>query len=181
VLRYRNIPKPYVNAEYGYEGRRNQRGHEQNAAWVRQCHWAIAMAGGFATYGDWGKRAGYYIGEPDAGIAATQLKHLRTFFESIGSYELEPVNRRMPGGFCMTDRKPTLLVGYLPEGRATRIDLHGLEGSLVLEWYDTRTGTRRAPIGGAGGAQVPLEPPSLDDWAFTIRSTHAGNGSPKLD
>lgn len=167
VLQYRSIPKPYVNEEYGYEGRGSRSGHEQNADIVRRCHWSIAMAGGYATYGDSGKRAGYYIGEPDAGVAALQLKHLRSFFERLGRHTLEPDNGRLADGFCMTDGKRHL-IGYLPEGKTTAVDLRGLVGPVSLEWFDPRGGERIPDKLVSKGQAASLTPPSTADWAFQL-------------
>ena len=61
VLKYYDVPKPYVNEEYGYEGSIDKPvGHGMNSEWVRRCHWAIAMAGGYATYGDWSNGTSYF-------------------------------------------------------------------------------------------------------------------------
>ena len=91
ALKFRDVPKPYVNEEYGYEGARDVPGHAQNADRVRRCHWSIAMAGGYATYGDWSDGVSYfYMGDPGPGKAAAQLKHLRSFFESLPFLEIVP-------------------------------------------------------------------------------------------
>jgi len=49
------------------------------------------MAGGYATYGDHsGGIAYFYMGVPGSGVAARQLKHVRTFFEALPFRELTP-------------------------------------------------------------------------------------------
>jgi hypothetical protein len=60
TLKHHAIPKPYINEEYGYEGGVDKPGHAQNADWVRRIHWSIAMAGGYATYGDWSDGISYF-------------------------------------------------------------------------------------------------------------------------
>ncbi len=52
TLKHYSLPKPYINEEYGYEGGVDKPGHAQNSDWVRRTHWSIAMAGGYASYGD---------------------------------------------------------------------------------------------------------------------------------
>jgi len=76
VLRYRSVPKPYIDEEYGYEGERDQPGHNQSTDRIRRTHWSIAMAGGYATYGDDAGELLYFDDgaiAPGIGIAAQAL------------------------------------------------------------------------------------------------------------
>jgi len=167
VLRHHATPKPYVNEEYGYEFNADKPGHGQNADWTRRCHWSIAMAGGYATYGDWiGGVAYFYMGEPGPGKAAPQLTHLRSFFEGLPFQDFAPRDDLIKPGFCLA--KPgELYVAYLPEGGPCELDLRGVAGTFEVTWYDVRTG--RSADGGriAGGDWRPLgTPPFSGDAAM---------------
>jgi len=175
VLTYREIPKPYVNEEYGYEGHgeRNRRGlvnvgHGQDADHARRSHWSIAMAGGYATYGDWSDGiAHYYMGEPGPGKAAAQLKHLRRFFEAIPFAELEPASELVSEGFCLA-RVPDCYVLYLPHGGESRIDLSKARSPLlVARWFDPRTGHWQ-PGPPVSPEKTTITAPSADDWVLQI-------------
>lgn len=139
--RFHEVPKPFINEEYGYEHDADRPGHGMNADWIRRSHWTIAMAGGYATYGDrTGGIAWFYMGEPGNGIAPAQLKHLRTFFEALPFHELEPRQQITTRGYCLS--KPgSVYVVYLPDGGETELNLWSAPvGSLQLSWFDPRTG-----------------------------------------
>lgn len=89
-----SVEQPEFNA--------NKPGHGQDADWTRRCHWSIAMAGGYATYGDWsGGVAYFYMGEPGPRKAAPQFKHLRSFFEGLPFQDLAPSDELIKPGFCL--------------------------------------------------------------------------------
>jgi len=163
ALRYWTVPKPYVNEEYGYEGEDGQPGHGQNADWVRRCHWAIALAGGYATYGDWHDTA-FYTGEPSEGVAARQLVHLRRLFEELPFTEMAPAAEVTSEGFCLAKPGDTYLV-YFPRGGRTALRLP--EADFRADWVDPRTGDRRPAELEMGTAAVA---PDEQDWALVLRT-----------
>lgn len=176
VLRYREVPKPYINEEYGYEGSgvRNRKGvpdapgHGQHANRVRQAHWSIAMAGGYATYGDWSNGVSYfYFGRPGPGKAARQLKHLRSFFEALPFQELASHDEYTTNGFCFA-QPPAHYVFYWPSGGSVGIDLgRDADAGLVARWYDPRTGDwQDGPTITAGRHSLWL--PGDGDWVFYV-------------
>ena len=169
ALRYAGVPKPYVNEEYGYEGEESKPGHGQNADWTRRCHWSIAMAGGYATYGDWsGGVSTFYMGVPGRGRAALQLKHLRAFFEALPYRDLKPADRLTSRGFCLAQPGAHVVL-YLPRGGAGELDLSGQgTGRFVARWFDPRTGAwRPGPALRAGANRI--QAPSEEDWALHVR------------
>ncbi|HPF04212.1 MAG TPA: DUF4038 domain-containing protein, partial [Bacteroidales bacterium] len=141
ALSYRNVPKPYVNEEYGYEGRTDApTGHGMNGEWVRRCHWAIAMAGGYATYGDWSNGVSYfYMGIPGPGMAAPELKYLRVFFEQLPFSDLTPSDDLTTNGYCLA-LKPDIYIFYLPLGGTADIDLSSAKGRPQGLWFNTASG-----------------------------------------
>jgi hypothetical protein len=169
TLKYYNVPKPYVNEEYGYEGRTEKPvGHGMNSEWVRKCHWAIAMAGGYATYGDWSNGVSYfYMGIPGPGIAAQQLRYLRSFFESIPFRDMIPSDNLTSKGYCLA-RKPGLFVFYLPEGGSSEIDLTGSKKrTFTARWLNTRTGEWIVNQKLRRGKNI-INAPADGDWALLV-------------
>ena len=139
--RFHEVPKPFVNEEYGYENDVDRPGHGMNADWVRGSAWTLAMAGGYGTYGDHsGGAAWFYMGEPGHGKAPAQLKHLRTFFEGLPFQELEPKLQIATQGYCLA-QPGAIYVIYLPAGGVTEVNLFGAPpGKFQLAWFDPRTG-----------------------------------------
>ena len=125
------------------------------------------MAGGHATYGDWGQRAGFYIGEPDVGIAAKELRHLRAFAERFISADLDPDRQRLSDGFARTDNR-SRFVGYLPIGKPATLDLKGFPLTLSRRWFNPRSGELGPAETITGGTAQALSPPSAEDWAFIV-------------
>lgn len=169
ALKYRSVPKPYVNEEYGYEGQLKKPGHGQDADIVRRCHWAIAMAGGYATYGDWsGGTSYFYMGEPGPGKAAVQLKHLRAFFEGLPFRDLAPSDRLASAGFCLA-KPPEHHILWLPRGGEAELDLQGPEGTrFSAQWFDPRTGKWGEPFSILPG-KCHVRAPGEEDWALHVR------------
>ena len=169
ALKHLAVPKPYVNEEYGYEGASDKPGHGQNADWVRRCHWSIAMAGGYATYGDWSGGVSYfYMGQPGPGKAAVQLAHLRSFFESIPFNELLPHDELTSAGFCLA-KPPEHYVFYFPRGGKAEIRLDAASGAgYKAQWFDPRTGRRlEAPT--LRGGRNAVTCPEPEDWVLRVR------------
>lgn len=155
--KYESIPKPYVNEEYGYEGTADAPGHLQNTGWTRRTHWAIAMAGGYATYGDWSNgKAYFYSGDAGPGAAALQLKHLRSLFESLPFAALVPCDPQPENAFCL--REPSgLRIYYLPNGGVLAFDKQPRQ----ISRYDPRT-----------GAYQQLTSPAVpagEDWVLLVK------------
>jgi hypothetical protein len=175
--RFHELPKPYINEEYGYEFNADQPGHGLNADWVRRSHWSIAMAGGYATYGDYsGGVAWFYMGEPGSGKAAAQLKHLRIFFERLPFQELTPRPQLVTRGYCLA-RAESLYVVYLPEGGECEINLwRAPAGALQLTWFDPRTGESRpgGTIAGRGRRSLGT-PPITGDVVAVISAPATSN------
>jgi hypothetical protein len=170
ALGFRDVPKPYVNEEYGYEGARDVPGHSQNADWVRRCHWSIAMAGGYATYGDWSDGVSYfYMGDPGPGKAAAQLRHLRSFFESLPFVEIVPHDELTTAGFCLA-KPPQHYVFYLPHGGQAEIRLEAEPGGKPsARWFDPRTGQWQGGPALSGGSN-PVVAPDGRDWVLEVQS-----------
>jgi len=169
VLKYRDIAKPYVNEEYGYEGKLDKPGHGQNADWVRKCHWSIALAGGYATYGDWTAGTPFYTGHIGEGKAPAQLRHLRRTFESIPYSLMEPHNELVgQGAFCLAREGEVYLV-YLADTGQTVLHATSAAQGYTITWIDPRAGeyinSTEAPRD-----NVLLQVPSPGDWVAIVRA-----------
>jgi hypothetical protein len=161
--KYADVPKPYVNEEYGYEGPLDKPGHLQSADWTRRLHWTIAMAGGYASYGDWSNGVAYfYMGDPGPGVAATQLRHLRTFFEALPFARMSPCGAST--SWMCAGLAPELYVYFFPSGVASAIDV---PAASETRWYDPRTG-RWTPASVSQG-RADVSPPTAQDWVLLIR------------
>ncbi|MEI7422308.1 MAG: DUF4038 domain-containing protein [Prolixibacteraceae bacterium] len=174
VLNYWTVPKPYINEEYGYEGSKDKPvGHGMNSKWVRRCHWAIAMAGGYATYGDCSNGISYYyMGIPGPGKAAVQLKYLKSFFESLPFNDMKPNDSLINQGFCLA-KLPETYVFYLPQGGTAKIDLGSINTNRInARWFDPRTGKwRNCPA--LHKDKNILIAPTDDDWVLLVHSGRA--------
>ena len=168
VLKYHDLPKPYVNEEYGYEGTLDKPGHGLNTAWVRKCHWSIALAGGYATYGDWFPEAPFYTGHIGKGKAPAQLRHLRKIFESIPYSLMEPRNDLVgKGAFCLAKPGEIYLV-YLPDGGETILRVKPVAQGYTVTWIDPRTG-KDTGTARESGKKITLRAPSSADWTAFVR------------
>ena len=169
TLKYYDIRKPYVNEEYGYEGSTDKPiGHGMNSDWVRRCHWAIAMAGGYATYGDWSNGTSYfYMGFPGPGKAVVQLRHLKSFFEALPFNEVKPADNLTSKGYCLSVPKGMLIV-YLPEGGTSEIDLGPFEKRrITARWFDPRNGLWGDDLTLLNEKNT-VSSPTNDDWVLLI-------------
>lgn len=175
TLRFSKVEKPFINEEYGYEGRTDApSGHGMNAKWVRRCHWAIAMAGGYATYGDWSDGTSYfYMGFPGPGKAALQLKHLKAFFESLPFTMLKSSDNLVTKGYCLS-KQPDIYVVYLPEGGSSEIDLSGAGKKRQFgRWFDPETGQWSEILKMERGKNL-IQAPEGEDRALLIRNSRRG-------
>jgi hypothetical protein len=169
ALKFLPVPKPYVNEEYGYEGHLDKPGHLQNADWVRRCHWSIAMAGGYATYGDWSNGVSYfYMGEAGPGRAAGHLTHLRAFFEQVPFHEVQPRDALTNRGFALS-KEPEHYVFYFPQGGNARLDLSSARNRrLTARWFNPRSGEWKQAQGMTAGANE-VNTPDADDWVLYVQ------------
>jgi hypothetical protein len=158
ALKYRDIPKPYVNEEYGYEGSLDKPGHGMNTEWVRKCHWSI----------DWTPGTSFYTGHIGSGKAPSQLHHLRQLFESLPFSSMRPQNELVSGeAFCLAKPKEVYLV-YLPNGGQTLLHAESVAKGYSIIWIDPRTGEKTSSPTVSQG-QIELRAPSSNDWAVIIK------------
>ncbi|HLB73743.1 MAG TPA: putative collagen-binding domain-containing protein, partial [Sedimentisphaerales bacterium] len=148
-------------------------GHGQSADLVRKCHWSIAMAGGYATYGDWSNGVSYfYMGHAGPGKAAPQLKLLRSFFEKLPYWELRPHDELANSGFCLA-KTPEHFIFYFPIGGPITINLQSAnDKKLGSNWFDPRTGGYVAGPA-LSASENTITCPSSEDWALYVQAANA--------
>jgi hypothetical protein len=179
--KYRDIPKPYVNEEYGYEGSLDKAAHGMNTDWVRKCHWSIALAGGYGSYGDWTPGTAFYTGHIGSGKAPAQLCHLRRLFESLPFPLMLPQNELVSGdAFCLAKPKEVYVV-YLPNGGETVLNAEPVKEGYMITQLNPRTGEKTNSAAAPASAQASVSPqkqgqgeivlraPSSDDWAMIVK------------
>ena len=150
MLQNRHFQKPVINEEYGYEG--DNHAPPNDADSVRHDHWAIAMAGGYGTYGDKtkGPKVGAYMSallEDAVGTSAPDsLRHLQSFMERTGFRRMVPANAFLfdcdpRQAFCLAEPGQEYIV-YLVRGQPFGLNLTHVHGALSATWYNPRTGER---------------------------------------
>jgi hypothetical protein len=171
ALKYWSVPKPYVNEEYGYEGLSDKPRHGQNADLVRRAHWAIAMAGGYATYGDGVEAASYYTGRPGKGRAPAQIQFLRRFFEALPYWEMEPHNELVGEGALCCAKPGKVYVVYCPAGGTLTLKIKDAD-KLRTRWFDPRKGefakATKPMVSRREEGRYTLDCPSSDDWVLLL-------------
>ena len=196
LLQNRRFGKPTLNEEYGYEG--DNHSPPNDADNVRHDHWAIALAGGYGTYGDKtkGPKIAVYFSavlRDAVGTTAPEaLQHLQSFMSNTGYREMEPANDFLSGcdrqlAFCLA-RPGREYIVYLVQGQPFRLNLTHVRGTLSARWYNPRDGgwlpapdiaIAQSPEDQADGEmswqglsrrqQVQFQPPDLEnDWVLYL-------------
>lgn len=147
ILQNRIFNKIVLNEEYGYEGDNNRPPNDADN--VRHDHWAIAMAGGFGTYGDKtkGQGTGAYFSARLADAAGTEapdkLRFLPSFMENTGYQSMTPANAYLSSCnpeevFCLAEIGREYIV-YLVRGQTFKLNLSHAR-LLKACWYNPRSG-----------------------------------------
>ena len=168
ALKYYPIPKPYINEEYGYEGTLDEPKHGMNTDWVRKCHWSIALAGGYATYGDWSTESPFYTGHIGQGKAPAQLRHLREIFESLPYLMMEPHNELVGGNTLCLAKEGEVYLVYIPDGKETILRAKPATRDYTITWIDPHTG-KKVNSQKTSTEKITLRPPSSEDWVTIIK------------
>ena len=168
ALKYYPIPKPYINEEYGYEGTLDEPKHGMNTDWVRKCHWSIALAGGYATYGDWSTESPFYTGHIGQGKAPAQLRHLREIFESLPYLMMEPHNELVGGNTLCLAKEGEVYLVYIPDGKETILHAKPATRDYTITWIDPHTG-KKVNSQKTSTEKITLRPPSSEDWVTIIK------------
>jgi hypothetical protein len=175
VCDLRRARKPYLNI--GYTLPEEPGKLYADTVDVLRGHWAIAMAGGYATYSD-GTDHAYLNGRIGRGKAPAGLKHLRTLFTALPFWTLMPSNELVAGNaLCLSDNADIYLV-YLPTTTPASLSVPGTpaagEGKrdyMVLVWWNPSDGVVNADSVRVleSNGPITLTPPAAD-WVALVCS-----------
>jgi hypothetical protein len=187
--------RPIINLEAPYEDHLAYQSRKPHtaAAVRRAAYWSLLAAPtAGVTYGahglwSWQTKAGAEPpGHPGTGPArtwrealdlpgSTHMSHLAGLFTSLPWWQLRPYEELLaeqPGGndparhvSAAWSDAGDLAVLYLPAGGAVRLKGDRLADGLTAEWFDPRTGRRRAARGEAGRYRALDE----QDWVLLFR------------
>jgi hypothetical protein len=192
-------PKPVLEAECNYEGiYAGKPGREHTADDVRRTAYHAIQAGSFGytygahglwyptqtpedkTFSDWGAPRVWWEALDRPGAA--QMRHLRTVYESVEWWKLEP----RPGAVTVEGKlkdatRPLAKsdgdaahVVWFPMGSGAKspASLACGGGPYAATWFDPRTGKREplaAPLPVADGACALPARPDEEDWILVMK------------
>jgi hypothetical protein len=149
IQQNRLFNKIVINEEYGYEADTLRPPNDPDN--VRHDHWAIAVAGGYASYGDKtkGPKIGAYftalLDDMRGTVVPDMLQRLHAFMSQTGYRQMSPGNAYLSECsadevFCLVNPGREYIV-YLTRGQHFRLNLAHVRGAVSVTWYDPRMGT----------------------------------------
>ncbi len=200
-------PFPQINEEYGYEDHYPYPWGEgrvwptRTAETRRRLAWEMTMAGCYQTTGERANTGtgagrdtggGWVNGRGDETMTMLRgYRHIRTFFEGLSWWELEPrpdlvalpeepprpappKDRHAPPIIRLLHPHPTLLategsvyVAYLPQGGEVTLDL--APGNYRGRWFNPRTGIFvEGGCAAVGGRWRSPAAPDAEDWVLLL-------------
>jgi hypothetical protein len=182
IVSNRRFSKPVINDEYGYEGL------DQDAEDVRKDHWAITMAGGYASYGDKPSKNDFYGNSQPSSYKAggvrsgaqglVYLKHLYNFINQTGYWKMSPDNSliRAGTGFALANPNKEYII-YLLNGGYFQLDLSSVNSATTFtaKWYNPRAGTYTPLSNVKGGGVRAFTAPDNNDWVLHLSTSSTGS------
>ncbi|GIX06999.1 MAG: hypothetical protein KatS3mg115_1402 [Candidatus Poribacteria bacterium] len=136
-------------------------------ATVRKINWTAAMArvSGVLHLGTWETAQDRRPPTPEM---LADYRRLHRFLEGIEDLNaLRPDDRTLREGKAYLLSGATRLLAYLPEGGTVVLDLKDQREALQAEWYNPRTGERRA-IGTIAPTEHRFTAPDASDWLLHL-------------
>ncbi|HYH44075.1 MAG TPA: putative collagen-binding domain-containing protein, partial [Thermoanaerobaculia bacterium] len=98
------------------------------------------------------------------------LKPLSQFAARVPFYRMSPLDSLVTAGaaYAMAQTGQAY-VFYLPSGGTVTVDLGAATGTLIVEWYDPRTGATRTAPATTGGGTRTFTAPTSEDWVLYVR------------
>ena len=192
----RKPTKPVINIEAMYDGRGNDNGDNWREVDARKLGWLSWLCGSMGyTYGAGDVRP--KVPQGNGGVwrfnrdpksydywrtalgwnSATQMTHLRRFFEPLQWWRLEPASQLIVNqppdetrvmAFAQT-ANGDLGVAYLPDNDAIELDRKALPPEIKARWFNPRTGEfAAATMRGDTTATARFERPGAGDWVLLL-------------
>lgn len=179
----KSVVMPFVLGESQYEGTGRIENDMGNPHIIRrQAYWTMLCGGAGSAYGSdmWGFPAEWRDIMKYPG--AYQMGHMRSFFEKIPWWTLEPdyYHRAVVSGYgewarnnyvttaVSVDKK--ILVSYIPEVQPIRVDFNYLSGtSFNCSWYNPSSGKIEKEFIVKGKSVEWLSPINGEDWVLLIQ------------
>lgn len=188
-------PRPVINLEPPYEAHVAYQSRKPHSAYNvrRAIYWSLLNAPTAGTsYGahgvwSWESEPKEPLNHKGTGVAkpwheamqlegSNQLRHLAELFSSLEWWTFEPDPKLVSVAFDNNDpyrhasasRSPSTkqAVVYLPKGGELTLNTRRLEKGFTAEWFDPRTGKRRAAKTSPGAR---YSAPDARDWVLVIR------------
>jgi hypothetical protein len=172
---------PQTNEEYGYEDHYPKWAQNYpdgaNADNMRRTAWEIYMAGCYQTTGETARRGtGYW---PDTGggwvngrgddsmVMLRGYAHIVDFFTSFEWWKTDPHDDLVSkDAYCLAE-PGRLYAVYLPRGGKVTVQLE--PGRYAANWFNPRSGEKKALPPAEGPAWSSPAAPDNGDWALLLR------------
>ncbi len=149
---------------------------------IRRAVWQAGLTGGTGLSVSGNKNAGYLAGDYSSDFkAAPEVGFAKSFFSKkvLDFKKLNPLPAIVDNrAYNWSAGSPQEIIIYMRVGNngQVNVDLSGLAGNFVLEWYDPTNGTVKSSNSGVGGGQVLFVSPGsnsfgANDWALHIVAT----------
>lgn len=166
VLRDQKYGLPVVNIEFGYE----DQVYAEKAftrTETRKSAWAVAMAGGFFSYGHAGTIRTVDL-SATASPGVLDMQYLHFFFDELEWWKMAPSNALADTGFCLA-KPPETFVVYLPDSGKVNLDLREFPDAYKAEWFNPQTGAFLKIPEQLGGAILTFISPFTDDAVLRLQ------------
>lgn len=188
-----SVVKPMLESEANYEGFEDKT-FRVDAAVVRRTAYTAVQTGSFGfTYGAQGLYAGVLNKDQPLTTArwgpvltwhdalslpgGAQMLHLRSCYESVDWWRLEPRVGAVPGNDILVkaDQTRTFLLYFIAGGKRradSRLIRVPAGSRFTAVWFDPRTGQQTDVSGGLLADQQGLllpAPPDMQDWMLVLR------------
>lgn len=98
------------------------------------------------------------------------LRPLSQFAPRVPFHKMAPADNLVTAGAAYGMAQTGIAyVFYLYNGGALSLDLGGVTGTFLVEWYDPRTGASQMAPSTTGGGTRTFTPPASGDWVLYLR------------
>lgn len=121
--------------------------------------------------------AAFTAGAAGTGTGAF-LRHLADFVDTVAFERMSPADALvLAGGAYALAEAGRSYVAYLYDGGSATLDLRGVTGTFLVDWFDPRTGAFQSAAAVTGGATRGFTAPADGDWVLRL-TLDSGAGGP---